>query len=366
MPTVLEMPSRRSPAATPTSADERRWAAVVARDRAADGRFVFAVRTTGVYCRPSCASRRANRENVRFFDTPADARRAGFRACRRCTPDAMPEAAGAAAVARAIAHLEAAGDRAVPLAELARVAGMSASHLQRTFTRHVGVSPRGWQQARRVEQFKQQLRASRTVSRATFEAGYGSSRGAYEGGASALGMTPASYARGGEGTTIGWTLRDTPLGLALVAATARGVCAVSLGDDAETLASGLAREFPRAALVRQDDDARLAGLADAVARVLAGGGDPAAIPVELRGTPFQVAVWNALRQIPAGETRSYAELAASLGRPDAARAVARACATNRVAVVVPCHRVVRGSGELSGYRWGVERKEALLRREGGR
>ena len=367
---MLEMPIRRTharteaPAATREAAsDAARWQAVVARDRAADGTFVFAVRTTGVYCRPSCPSRRARRENVRFFGSPDDAERAGFRACLRCDPRGLPGAAAANVVARAVAHLEAAGDRTVTLAELARVVGMSASHLQRAFTRHVGVSPRAWQAARRVEAFKAQLRAGSTVSRATFEAGYGSSRGVYEGAAAALGMTPASYARGGEGTTIGWTTRETPVGLALVAATARGICAISLGDDADALAAELSREFPRAALVRQDEDPRLAALADGVAAVLAGEGDAAALPVELRGTPFQVAVWTALRAIPRGETRSYAELAAQLGRPSAARAVARACATNRVAVVVPCHRVVRGSGDVSGYRWGVERKRRLLEDE---
>jgi AraC family transcriptional regulator, regulatory protein of adaptative response / methylated-DNA-[protein]-cysteine methyltransferase len=365
MISMLEMPTtRRTPrTAAPASADEPRWDAVVARDRAADGTFVFAVRTTGVYCRPSCPARRARRENVRFFGTPDEAERAGFRACLRCSPKAtraLPGGAQANVVARAVAYLEAAGDRTVALAELARAVGMSASHLQRAFTRHVGVSPRGWQQARRVEAFKAQLKAGSTVSRATFEAGYGSSRGVYEGAAAALGMTPAAYARGGEGATIAWTTRATPVGLALVAATGRGICAVSLGDDVAALETELRGEFPRATLVRQDDDAHLARLADAVADVLAGRGDATALPVELRGTPFQVAVWNALRAIPRGETRSYAELAAELGRPGAARAVARACATNRVAVVVPCHRVVRGSGELSGYRWGVERKRSLL------
>lgn len=367
---MLEMPtpSTAPSSAVPSVAHDARWAAVVARDRSADGTFVFAVRTTGVYCRPSCPSRRARRENVRFFATPAEAEGAGFRACLRCTPKAtraLPEGARANVVARAVAYLEEAGDRSVPLAELARAVGMSASHLQRAFTRHVGVSPRGWQAARRVEAFKAQLRAGSTVSRATFEAGYGSSRGVYEGAAAALGMTPAAYARGGEGTTIAWTTRETPAGLALVAATGRGICAVSLGDEPAALEAELAREFPRAALVRRDDDAALARLADAVAEVLAGRGDAAALPVELRGTPFQLAVWNALRAIPRGETRSYAELAAELGRPGAARAVARACATNRVAVVVPCHRVVRGSGDVSGYRWGVERKRKLLEGERG-
>jgi AraC family transcriptional regulator of adaptative response/methylated-DNA-[protein]-cysteine methyltransferase len=367
---LLEMPTRPAPVAKPDeSPDAARWLAVTARDRAADGTFVFAVRTTGVYCRPSCPSRQARRENVSFHATPDEAERAGFRACLRCSPKAtrgLPGGSAATAVARAVAHLEAAGDRAVPLAELARVAGVSASHLQRIFTRHVGVSPRAWQAARRVEAFKAQLRSGSTVSRATFEAGYGSSRGVYEGAASALGMTPAAYARGGEGATIAWTVRETPVGLALVAATARGICAVSLGDDASVLEAELAGEFPRAALVRRDDDAQVARLADAVAAVLAGEGDATALPVELRGTPFQLAVWTALRAIPRGETRSYAELATSLGRPGAARAVARACATNRVAVVVPCHRVVRGSGDVSGYRWGVDRKRALLEREGAR
>lgn len=368
MISTLEMPSRSTtpPSVTPSASDDLRWSAVVARDRAADGTFVFAVRTTGVYCRPSCPSRRARRENVRFFGTPDDAERAGFRACLRCSPKAtraLPGGAQASVVARALAHLESAGDRVVPLAELAREVGMSASHLQRAFTRHVGVSPRGWQAARRVDAFKAQLRAGSTVSRATFEAGYGSSRGVYEGAAAALGMTPAAYARGGEGATIAWTTRETPLGLALVAATGRGICAISLGDDRAALEAELAREFPRAALVRRGDDPALERLADAVMEVLAGRGEPAALLVALRGTPFQLAVWNALRAIPRGETRSYAELAASLGRPGAARAVARACATNRVAVVVPCHRVVRGSGDASGYRWGVERKKALLEGE---
>jgi AraC family transcriptional regulator of adaptative response/methylated-DNA-[protein]-cysteine methyltransferase len=366
------------PAPLPLSAPALReadtWAAVVARDAAQDGRFVFAVATTGVYCRPSCPARRPRRENVRFFATPADARLAGYRACRRCRPDEDAPGRGAEAVAAARAYLDAHADRRVPLAELARVAGLSPHHLQRTFTRVVGVSPRAYAEARRAGRFRERLRAGDTVSRAAFEAGYGSGSRAYAAADAHLGMSPGAYRRGAPRVTIRYATADCTLGRVLVAATERGVCAVQLADDDAALVAELAREFPRAALEAVEEDALAADapLAAALAAVRAAVESPgdaaeavAAVPLDVAGSPFQRRVWDALRAIPTGETRSYGAVAAALGAPTAARAVARACATNRVALLVPCHRVLRGEGAVGGYRWGAPRKRALLERERG-
>lgn len=368
------------------------WQAVVARDAAADGRLVYAVRTTGIYCRPSCPSRRPRREHVRFFDGAAAARAAGFRACLRCTPDAdaPPRARTADAVVRARALLDARPGDAPPLAELARAVGVSAAHLQRAFTRAVGVSPARYAAALRAEQLRGALRTSATVSRATYEAGYGASSRAYEAAAAHLGMTPAAYRRGGAGVHVWWTVADSALGRLLVAATARGVCAASFGADDDALERALAAELPRAVRERvplddeetdasddaaSDDVARSARRAlrawtRAIVRHVSGGaasdGAPIGdVPADAPGTPFQERVWAALRAIPAGETRSYAQVARAVGAPTAARAVARACASNRVALVIPCHRVVPAgaAGDAGGYRWGAERKRALLARE---
>jgi len=342
-----------------------RWSAVVARDRAQDGAFVFAVRTTGVYCKPSCASRRALRENVAFFDGPDEAERAGFRACKRCDPRATQSATDRT-IARARAFLDAHADEKPSLASLSKAVGMSASHLQRTFTREVGVSPRQYAAALRAERLKSHLRAGATVSRATFDAGYGASSRAYQAAAESLGMTPGAYRRGGKGERIRYLTMQTPLGRLLVAATARGVCAVTLGDDDAALEIALNSEYPEATLTRvrgATGDEELRSWARVVASFLEGADRDIAVPLDVAGTPFQRRVWNALRQIPYGETRSYTSVAESIGAPRAVRAVASACARNPVSLVIPCHRVLRGTGALGGYRWGLERKERLLARE---
>jgi AraC family transcriptional regulator of adaptative response/methylated-DNA-[protein]-cysteine methyltransferase len=338
---------------------EAAWKAVVTRDRSQDGAFVYAVRTTGVYCRPSCPSRRPRRENVTFHPTAEDAERAGYRACARCGPGASP-GRGEQAAERAARWLDAHPDARVTLAALARRAGVSPYHLQRTFRRIYGVSPREYLDARRLRGFKDAVRSGAPVAAATYAAGYGSSRGVYESVRSGLGMTPSAYRRGGRGERIRFGTLATALGRLLVGATERGVCAVSLADDDGTLERELRAEFPEAAIAR--DDRGVAAWLAAVARGIAGGPAPD-VPLDLRGTAFQLGVWRALRGIPYGETRSYQEVAAAAGRAGAARAVARACAANRVAVLVPCHRVVPAAGGAGGYRWGAERKRALLASE---
>jgi AraC family transcriptional regulator of adaptative response/methylated-DNA-[protein]-cysteine methyltransferase len=340
------------------------WAAVVGRDRRFDRRFVYAVRSTGVYCRPSCPSRRPRAANVIFFDDASSAERAGFRACKRCRPRANGAPVGAAASVReAAAFIDAHTDQRITLAALARHTGVSPFHLQRVFRRELGVTPREYQQARRLDRLRARLRRGETVSRATYDAGFGSPSRVYE-QAARLGMTPAVYRRGGQGLQIRFAIVRSPLGLLLVAATASGVCAVSLGDTEEQLERRLRAEFPRALVER--DDGSLADLAGRVVAHIRGEGPAHDLPLDVRGTAFQQQVWRALLAIPYGETRSYAEVAAAIGQPTATRAVARACATNPVAVVIPCHRVVRSDGSLGGYAGGVERKERLLAVEGGR
>ncbi len=341
--------------------DATAWRAVVARDERYDGRFVYAVRSTHVYCRPSCASRRALRANVSFFASAAAAEQAGFRACKRCRPaDAAALAPAAESIEVARRYLDAAGDRAVPLAELAAHVQLSASHLQRTFTRMVGVSPREYQAAQRTSHFKRRLRAGDSVSRATYEAGFGSSSRVYEQADAMLGMTPGVYRRGGAGVTVRYTIGDAPLGRVLVATTDRGVCAVELGATDADVERALRADFPNA-VVERDDGEHATWVRAVLDRVRTPDQRRAnRIPLDVRGTVFQQQVWKALRDIPVGERRSYAEVAAAVGKPGAARAVAQACAANRIAVLIPCHRVVRGTGELSGYKWGAERKRQLL------
>lgn len=346
-------------------APDAAWAAVLRRDPEADGRFVYAVATTRVYCRPVCPARRPRREHVSFFAAPAEAEAAGYRPCRRCRPDRDGPSATAACVERAKAYLDAHLDETVTLERLGRVAYMSPFHLQRSFKRLLGVTPREYVRARRAERLKQRLRAGDTVSRATFEAGYGSGSRVYERADEELGMTPASYRRGGAGETIRYAVIGTSLGRLLVAATARGVCAVAFGESDAELEAELRREFPRAVLEHAPDE--LGPWVAAVVALVEGEVARVDVPLDLRATAFQQRVWKALREIPPGETRTYGEVAKAIGEPRAARAVARACASNRVAVVVPCHRVVpsaAGAG-VGGYRWGVERKRKLLEREGG-
>jgi AraC family transcriptional regulator, regulatory protein of adaptative response / methylated-DNA-[protein]-cysteine methyltransferase len=351
---------RPAPAPAPTLDAETAWEAVLGRDARLDGRLVYAVRTTGVYCRPSCPSRRPRRENVLFFAAPSDAETAGFRACARCGP---ASGAGLDAVRRAAAYLERHLDERITLRDLAAAVGLSPFHLQRSFRRVYGVSPKAFQDGRRLGRFRARVRAGDPVGVATYEAGFGSSRGLYDVARARLGMTPGAYRRGGAGETIRFTVVPSDLGRVLVAATDRGVCSVALGDDAEPLEAALRGEFPGAAIVR--DDAALAALVDEVGRAAAGEAGRAALPLDLRGTAFQLRVWDALRAVPRGRTRTYSELAAAIGAPRAVRAVARACASNPVALVVPCHRIVRGDGGMGGYRWGLDRKRALLERERG-
>lgn len=338
------------------------WKQVLDRDPKAE--IFYAVTTTGVFCRPDCTSRRPLRQNVRFFQSAEAARAAGFRACQRCRP-ANPARGGVLEKVRA--HLEANIDRAVPLKELGRVAGLSPFTVQRLFKQRLGVSPLQYQRALRAGSFRNALKQGDNVTDAIYEAGFGSSSRAYEG--TPLGMTPGRFAQGGRGEQIGYTTARTAFGWLVVGATQRGLCWLALGGTAAEAEASLRTEFPLATLRH---DPALAGLVDAaVATVVQAGpadgpGSRQQLPLDLRGTAFQLRVWQALREIPRGETRSYSELARELGDPKATRAVARACATNRVALVVPCHRVVGVSGSLTGYRWGVERKRQLLKAEGAR
>ncbi|MDQ3678966.1 MAG: bifunctional DNA-binding transcriptional regulator/O6-methylguanine-DNA methyltransferase Ada [Actinomycetota bacterium] len=344
--------------------DEARWSAVAGRHRTADGLFVYAVGTTGVFCRPSCPSRRPLRRNVEFFTTPAGARRAGFRPCRRCRPETSgDEDPAAARVARACRLLEEA-DAPPELAALARSVGWSPFHLQRVFRRCVGVSPRQYADAVRLHRVKQSLRGGSTVTAAVYDAGYGSTRGFYEKASLRLGMTPSTYRAGAAGAVVSYTLAESSVGSLLVAATEQGLCSVKIGPDASALFENLRIEFGRADLRQADDELAEVG---ATVRALADGGPVELdLPLAVRGTAFQARVWEALRRIPAGTTRSYTEVASSIGMPAAVRAVANACGANPVALVVPCHRVVRTDGSLGGYRWGIEVKAELLRREAGR
>ena len=342
---------------------EEAWTALLARNREYDGRFLYAVVSTGIYCRPGCASRAPLRENVRFFATPAEAEAAGFRACKRCRPEEERLSSAQRSIEQARQYLDAHLDETVTLASLARVAHMSAHHLQRTFTRQVGLSPRKYVEARRADRLRKRLREGDTVSRATFEVGYSSTSRVYEKADSHLGMTPGAYRRGGQGLVIRFVTAATPLGRVLVAATERGVCAVTLGDDDALLEAALRREYPRAVIDAADE--RLRGWVETIVAYLEGASTRLRLPLDVQATTFQRRVWNALQEIPYGDTRSYRTVAAALGAPTAARAVARACASNPVALVIPCHRVIRSDGELSGYRWGGDRKRYLLALESG-
>jgi AraC family transcriptional regulator of adaptative response/methylated-DNA-[protein]-cysteine methyltransferase len=334
----------------PALSGDQRWRAVLARDRRLDGAFVYAVRSTGIYCRPSCASRRPRRDQVTFFPIPEAAEREGFRACRRCHPAAADGGDPAVALVR---------DACRALHE-GRKPGGDAHKLARAFKRVLGITPRQYADARRVTRFKQELQRRKQVSPALYEAGYGSTSRVYEHTHAQLGMTPATYARGGAGVDISFVTVATSLGRLLVAATERGVCRVMLGDTAATLEADLRREFD-AARVHQDKRGKLD--CRRVLSYLEGREPHLDLPLDIRATAFQRRVWQELQRIPFGETRTYTQVAKQIGDPNARRAVARACATNPVALVIPCHRVVREDGALGGYRWGVERKEALLEQE---
>ncbi len=343
--------------------DDSRWAAVQRRDPEADGQFYYSVRTTGVYCRPSCPSRGARRANVAFHASCAAAEAAGFRPCQRCHPTLPPLAERQAqAVARACRLIDAA-EAAMDLDSLAQAVGMSRFHFHRIFKAHTGITPKAYASARRTARLQQGLGAAPSVTDALYDAGFGSSGRLYEASAGALGMTPGRYRAGGQGETIRFAVGACSLGAILVAATERGICAILIGDEPEPLVRDLQERFPRAELkgaepAFEQTVAQVVGLVEAPRLGLD-------LPLDVRGTAFQRRVWEALRAVPAGSTVSYAELARRIGLPTGARAVAGACAANPVAVAIPCHRVVRLDGALSGYRWGIERKRTLLERESG-
>jgi AraC family transcriptional regulator of adaptative response/methylated-DNA-[protein]-cysteine methyltransferase len=340
---------------------ERLWRAVAGRDEAADGLFVYAVRSTGIYCRPSCASRKPGRNRVEFFPAPAMAEASGYRPCRRCHPDAAarPDAT-ADAVRRACDAIAARPDARWTGTALARAGGTSLSSLQRSFRRALGLSPRDYVAACRRRRFLHALRNGHRVTDAIYEAGYGSPSRVY-GAMTMPGMTPATYGRGGAGASIAWATTPTRIGRVLVAATDKGLCFVCIGATDAEVAAALRAEFPKAVIADRPSRS-LDRYLDAARRIVAGERWSAALPLDIRGTAFQWRVWRALTSIPPGETRSYRDVAASIGKPTAVRAVARACATNPVALVVPCHRVVAVDGTAGGYRWGTDRKERLLKR----
>jgi AraC family transcriptional regulator of adaptative response/methylated-DNA-[protein]-cysteine methyltransferase len=360
---MMALAERRDAAAAVIERDPR-WRAVVERDAAFDGRFVYAVRTTGVYCRPSCASRTAKAGNVTLFATPAQAEAAGFRPCRRCRPNEAPGAARAALVAQACRTIEQ-SEEIPTLDSLARRAGLSPFHFHRIFRSVTGLTPKAYGAAHRAERLRGELaEAGNSITGAIYAAGFGSGSRFYETSDEVLGMTPTEFRKGGAEVTIRFAVGRCSLGDILVARSARGICAILIGEDADALVRDLQDRFPKAELVGGDRDfeaqvARVVGFVEAPALGLD-------LPLDIRGTAFQQRVWQALRDIPAGQTASYAEIARRIGVPGAVRAVAGACAANPIAVAIPCHRVVRTDGALSGYRWGIARKRALLEREATR
>lgn len=358
LPTV---PRPRFLSVTQEALDDPRFLALARRDASADGTFVYSVETTGVYCRPSCPARRAKPENVRFHADPAAAERAGFRACKRCRPNHdSPRERHVKTVERLCRYIEA-SDETPTLEELARRAELGVFHLHRVFKAVTGVTPKAYAEAHRARRLRETLADETTVTNALFAAGYGASATFYETAQQRLGMTPTDYRSGGGGHDIRFAVGECSLGSILVAATERGVCAILLGDDPEALCHELERIFPKARLLGGDRGfetlvANAVGLVENPRRT-------STLPLDVRGTAFQERVWRALSAIPAGTTTTYSALARALGSPSSVRAVARACATNRIAVAIPCHRVVRTDGDPAGYRWGIERKRALLARE---
>jgi len=342
--------------------DDERWEALVRRDPQAGGDFVYGVLTTGVYCRPTCASRLPNRENVRFFETCTEAEKAGFRPCKRCKPDAPDlEQPHTRAVLKACKRIDEA-DTFPSLKELAHSAGLSPFHFQRLFKKIVGVTPKQYAMQERSNRIREHLREDSTVTDAMYRAGFGSSSRFYEKATATLGMKPSAYKNGALDMRIRFAIVPSVLGLVLVAATPQGICAIDLGDTAEALKEELHRRFPKAEFQAPDPE-----FAAMVSKVLTFLEDPHRgrldLPLDVQGTAFQRRVWLALQEIPPGDTVIYADIASRIGKPKAARAVAQACAANPVAVVIPCHRVVRGNGQLGGYRWGVDRKRVLLEQE---
>ncbi len=342
---------------------EQLWAAVLEKDASFDGKFVFAVRSTGIYCRPSCPSRRPRRDRVTFFPLPESAEEAGFRGCLRCHPKQVPAVdPQIEMVQEACRLIEQNEDETTTLDALSRQLGLSSFHLQRTFKSIMGITPRQYAESCRTNRFKSSVRNGESVTAAMYDAGYGSSSRLYERAAAELGMTPATYSRAGRETKINYTIVESAFGYLLVAATDKGVCMVRLGDTAAALESDLQKEFAAAKIGRNNKE-----LEKAVTQILdhlAGKQPRLDLPLDIQATAFQRQVWEALRSIPYGATRSYSEIAKEIGQPKAVRAVARACATNPVALVIPCHRVIREDRSLGGYRWGLERKKKLLEKEG--
>src|SRR6202140_3593940 len=345
----------------PGIADDARWNAVVAREAARDGEFVFAVSSTGVYCRPSCPARRPRRENVQFFHKPEQAEQAGYRACLRCRPKSFngnTESDGGKAICR---FIEQDPEEPLPLGRLGKEFRQSPFQLQRRFKAVLGITPREYADSCRLRMLKRNLQAGDSVTRAMYDAGYGSSSRLYERTASQLGMTPDKYRRGAIAAAIRYTCADSPLGRMLIAATERGICAIQFARSDGELIEGLKREFPFA--TRKSDQAGLQSWVDSLLKHIRGKALDSSLPLDIRATAFQRRVWTYLHSIPFGATRSYSQVAQAIGQPSACRAVARACATNPVAVAIPCHRVVREDGSMGGYRWGIERKKALLAME---
>ena len=338
--------------------DQNFWEAVVNRDRAHDGRFVFAVSSTGVYCRPSCAAKRPRRENVTFYTTPDQAERAGYRACLRCRPRAISANPQLDRVREICRYIEHNLDQPITLERLARTFHQSAFHLQRTFKSVLGVTPRAYADSCRMNQLKRNLQAGHDVTRAMYDAGYSSSSRLYERTSSQLGMTPDKYRRGAIATRIRYTFAESPLGRMLVAATEKGLCAIQFGESEDQLVQGLKHEFPFAQHRREDDGLR--AWTETLLSRLHGQKLNSALPLDIQATAFQRRVWDYLQTIPYGSTRSYSQVADAVGDRKATRAVAQACASNRLAVAIPCHRVIRQNGELGGYRWGIARKQKLL------
>jgi AraC family transcriptional regulator of adaptative response/methylated-DNA-[protein]-cysteine methyltransferase len=334
------------------------WDALAGRDRAMDGVFFYAVRTTGVYCRPSCPSRRPKPENVVFFRNRTAAERAGFRPCKRCKPERESQTnVKSELVEKVCRYIDAHPDQAATLDVLSGAMGLSPFHLHRTFKALTGITPRAYADSRRLNSLKAGLREGHSVTRSLYDAGYGSSSRLYERASAQLGMTPSRYRKQGSGVTIRYAIAETPIGRLLLAATSRGICSIQFGNSDTALEGTLRKEYPQAEIVRADK--QLNGWVRTIRERIRGDGT-GSLPLDIRATAFQRLVWEELRAIPSGSTRSYGDIAKRIGQPRASRAVARACATNPVAVAIPCHRVVREDGALGGYRWGVQRKLKLL------
>ena len=342
--------------------DDAKWRAVVERDRTADGLFYFSVLSTGVYCRPSCGARHPRRENVSFHADCAEAEQAGFRACKRCRPrETTRWSERVSLIEHACRYIEQAAQPPA-LSELSQLVGLSPYHFHRVFKEVTGVTPRAYAAGRRAATVREKLRAGKTISGAVYDAGYGANSRFYAESDPLLGMRPKAFRAGGAGEQIRYSVRSCSFGSLLLAATDKGICSLQLGDDAATLTAALCREFPGAKVAAADTEFE-AWVEAALELVNQGRQSAAELPLDIRGTAFQQRVWAALQTIPRGSTATYREIAEQIGSPSAARAVARACASNRIAIVIPCHRVVPTAGGSGGYRWGAERKAALLARE---